>query len=352
MSAPQEHDIYYTLTQAFAQLHDFFIDVDRIPILICALLICIVVGMVTGPFMGNANPALWSVLDILFGKMGDKANKPQRGHADLVFRGFILNVIILMFFYGVGVGLFRSFGGMFFIEAFLVSLAITSGAVWFSVLRLYFALAQQGKAEGAYYAISKSTHTNLNTTDDYGIAREGIAFTAISFDKGLVAPALWYVIGGLPALYIYSGLAAAAWRFGKCGHGGSFGATFMALERLMGYMMSYIAGYLFTCASLVAPSARFSQALKQWWQSRGKAPYEEGGVALSALVWPLQIIVGGAVQDLTGYLIKKAWIGPEGATAKVEHYHLKRAIVANVIAHLFFVLILTIMYWYGSKIAN
>ena len=87
---------------------------------------------------------------------------------------------------------------------------MTSGTVWFVLLRLYFTMKEKKISEGAYYAIARSTRTDLSTNDEYSITRTGMAYAARSFDKGLVAPVVWYIIAGIPGAYIYTALAASA----------------------------------------------------------------------------------------------------------------------------------------------
>ena len=74
--------------ESFSQLHTYVFDAERIPVLIVAMLVTVIVGMITGPVRGNANPFIWQILDVFLGGIGDRMNRKHRKKGDLIFRGF------------------------------------------------------------------------------------------------------------------------------------------------------------------------------------------------------------------------------------------------------------------------
>jgi adenosylcobinamide-phosphate synthase len=314
-------------------------DPERIPLAIAALAVCAIIGMVSGPVSGNANPFLWLMVDKLFGGLGDRLDKVQRPRGDLVFRGFLLSALVMFCAIFLGKILThivwqQHFNGL--TEILLVTLFISAGSIWFALLRLYFAMEKQEIGKGAYFAISRSARTNLTANDDFGITRTAMNFSARSFDKALVSPIFWYLIGGLPLLILYSALAGLAWRFGKSGFSKGFGSVPLVLERLLGFVPSAFAALLITLASFFTPTAGLGKAISAWAGIKNRSPYEQGGLPLSALAWGLNVSLGGASQDINGSAVKAAWTGPEGATAQLDHHHLRRALYINVIAHILF----------------
>lgn len=326
------------------QLHQIFMDVNRIPYVVAAILVTFICGLISGPLFANANPAFWGIYNFFIGTLGDRMDKTSRPRGDLIFRGFIITVFCLVFSYLLGNILTSLSASYFWIEFLTLCACLTGGSVWYIVLSLYFALAKNTTKEGIYYPLSRSTRVNLNSTDDFGIVRESISYLAISFDKGVVAPAFWYLIGGLPVMLLYSTLAALSWRFGKSGFSKGFGLIPVELEKLMGFAPSLFSGFLFTAASILTPTASIIKAFSQWFKGIGKAPYEQGGFVVSALSWSLNISLGGSVQDLSGSTLKKVWIGPKDATAKVDFNHIKRALYAGAIANLLFIFALLLVY--------
>ncbi len=341
------------MNNIYTQLHDYLVDIERIPVLVLAILLTMIIGIITGPFRGNAYPFFFWFYDVFLGTLGDRLAKKERKRADLMFRGFLITAFGVLFAFMVGKIVLRfiiGIGDDGWLEVLFVALSLTSGTVWFVLLRLYFALEKDGSAKGAFFGIARSTRVNLNSTDDYGITRVGLGFTGVSFDKGLVAPAFWYFVGGIPLMAIYTVLSALAWRFGKGGFSKGFGEVPVALEKLMGFVPSILAGFLLAAASAVTPTAKLSKALTVLWAVRDQSPYEQGGLPVAALAWPLEVSLGGPVKDIAGSTIKNDWVGPKGASAKVDYVHLRRGIIMNVVAHLLFLLSLGAAYLYGSML--
>ncbi|MBL4804234.1 MAG: cobalamin biosynthesis protein [Alphaproteobacteria bacterium] len=341
----------------FTQWHRLFLDTDRVPELIMVIVICAVAGMITGPLMGNANPLFWNVLGGVFGGLGDKLDRKKRHYADLMSRGLILTTIILAACGGISWCFREAINFYPYYEVlrtlFLASL-VTVGSVWFVLLQLYFSLSKgitdkkSPPSEAATYALSKTAGISLNTNDEFALTRAAMVLSVRRFDKGLVAPCLWYLIGGFPAACIYAGLAMMSWRFGKNGLGSGFAAVPLALERLVGFIPSLLSGFFITMAAGITPTAKLHKGVASWMGHKNRAPYDQGGFPVSALAWALNVSIGGPVKDNKGYALKGAWVGPEGATAKLNHKHLRRAIYINVIAHFIFIAALLGMYmWDG-----
>ncbi|MCI5060952.1 MAG: cobalamin biosynthesis protein [Alphaproteobacteria bacterium] len=324
------------LVQTF---HQFLLDPDRLPLAIVAVVLVLLVGMMSGPVAGNANPAFWALVETLFGKLGMRMNKSGRLKGDLIFRGlvFTIMVAVIAFFAGRAMMIAANIYPVWsIVEILALCLVLSAGTVFVALGRLYKALNDKKVSEGAYYTLARSTRTDMSRSDDYTIVRVGMGLVFKSFDKALVAPVIWYLIAGLPGAYIYAGLAALVWRFGAEGHHSGFGAVMMALERLMGFVPNMLSGIYMAFAALVTPTAGLSRSFLGFFSSKGQAKYEEGGFPMSVAVHALNISIGGPTTDLDGVAIKRGWIGPAGATAQLGAKHLHRALYMGFIAHLLF----------------
>ncbi len=326
-----------------------FLDPARVPVAMAAWLLAVLAGMVTGPMHGNANPFLWMISDKTLFRVAGRLDRRERKKPDLLFRGFLVTVVCLLVFWFFGDradSIARRFDFAGTVEIIFLSLALTAGSVWFVLLRLYFAMKEKKPGKGAYYGIARSTRTDFSASDDYGITRAGMVLAARSFDKGLVAPVFWYLLLGLPGAFIYTALAALAWRFGKDGCGSGFGDVMMALEKLMGFVPHILAGLLMAMAGLFTPTGGMTRAFAGQILKKGKATYDQGGLPVTAMAYALDVSLGGPVRDLDGDVIKRAWVGPDGATAKLAEGHLRRAIYISLMAHLLFIAGLTGgMFW-------
>ncbi len=337
----------------YAHWQESLFDPDRIPLVLAAMALSAVVGMITGPLMGNAYPAFWVVFDKIIGGFGDRLDRLHRSRTDLLFRGFIFTAFMLVLsilaskYLEIAADSYHLYG---FSYVLLLSALITSGTIWYSLLKFYFAIEKKTVGKGAYYAISCTTRINLNSVDEFGITRTGVGLAARSFDKGMVAPVFWFLIGGFPAAFIYATLAALAWRFGKNGFTKGFGESMLALERLMGFIPSLFAGMLITLAATFTPTVKMRDAIPAWIMAKNKAPYDQGGAPMTAMAYALNLSIGGPKQDLGGSAIKNVWVGPDKASAKTDHKHLRRAIYINVMAHLLFVASLCGAYLWAGKL--
>lgn len=349
-----KQDLLNRMTASFPsypELHALIFDADRIPYAVLAIILSLMVGVVTGPRAGNANPMVWIWIDSAFGALGDRLDKKQRPAPDLMFRGFMLMAlaVVLGCFFGLLCDyLVQTYPFHGLMRSALITLALTGGSVWFVLLRLYFALEHKQLVQGTYYGVARTSRVNLNSTDDFGITRVGMAMAARTLDKGIVAPVIWYLIGGFPALFVYSGLGALAWRFGKDGFTKGFGAVPLALEKLLGFIPSLITTFLISAASVITPTANITKSVRSW---LGKSvPYAQGGAPLTAMAWALEVTLGGPTKDLSGSAIQSEWAGPPNATAKVGHMHLRRSLYINVMAQLLFIAMLLGAYVWSGRL--
>ncbi|MBI1300398.1 MAG: adenosylcobinamide-phosphate synthase [Alphaproteobacteria bacterium] len=336
------------MLEFFHTFHNQLVNVDRIPTAVVAIFITMIVGFLTGPMFGNSNSFLTIALDKIFGRIGERIDRTSRPKKDLVFRGTIFTVFLLL------VALYLSYvletRYIPYQDLTLLMLGISSGAVWYVILKLYFTIENDSKADGGYFGLSRSTRINLNSTDEFGVTRYAIYYLGHSFDKNLVAPIFWYFIADIPGMLIYSFLSFLVWRFGKSGYSKGFANTALVLEKIMGYAPHLFASLLFCFASAITPTAKTLRAFSMWWSIKDKANYTEGGAVTSALAWSLNISLGGPAADISGSTLPKKWVGPEGATAQLTHKYLKRAIFLTIVAQIIFVLALLSVYFFWSKI--
>lgn len=348
-------DFTADLPQLLSDIHNRLLDPDRLPLAVSALLLAGIVGYAAGPLRGNAQPLLWHIIDRLFGRAGDKLGKAHRSRADLIFRGFLLTGLALLVALAAGrtAELLTVMVPAYAVtEILLLTLCLSAGAVWKAVARLYTVLDKPGSEKGAYYAIAQTSRINLNSTDNFGITRAGMGLAARSFDKAALAPAFWYAVGGLPFVFATSAISALAWRFGKDGFSKGFGETAMAFDRILGFVPTLMAGVFLSIASIVTPSAGIGRSVAAWFAVRHAAPYAQGGLPLSVMAYALNVSLGGPVQDLNGSTLKSAWVGPDKASAKVDHNQLRRGLYIVIVAHVFWVAALLGCYVWAYRMGS
>ncbi len=316
---------------------------DRLNSVLIALLMVSLLGMMTGPAWGNTNPMLWGLLDKICGGVVVKTYNLDRTLRSLHFRGAILLALYLLItgiIAALALLIERRFSLAGFMEPVLLSLTLSGGATWSALIKLHHALrGKNGLSKGSFYQVAVSTRTNLNSTDDHGIIRVGIGLIASNFDKGFVAPVFWYLIGGLPAAYLYCGIAAARWSLSKDGFAKGMGTLALALEKFFGYIPQIISSVFIALGAFATPDAGMLRAFKGLLGGKGHAPYAEGGLAITTLAYAMGISLGGPVEDIGGSVLKRAWVGASNSTARVERRHLRQAIYLGIMSFVWVALV-------------
>lgn len=342
------------MKEFFINLPQTMYDPDRVYTAMAAIMLCAVIGIITGPMHGNAHPFLWKLLNGVFGGVGSRLDRTQRRAGDLMFRGFFLLVLALLAMFTLAEGAVRLAAGYPYkglADVVLLSLSMSVGTVWFALLRLFFARRDNKVDRAAILSIAVSSHTDLSQTDLYGVTRAGMALAARAFDKGVVAPVFWFLLAGLPGAYIYAALAAFSWRFGKDGFSKGFGHVPLALEKLAGFVPGALAGVLMALSGLFTPTGGMTRALNALGRrGKGYTRYEQGGWPVTAMAFALNVSLGGPATDLEGSSLRRDWVGPENATAQLENGHLRRALYMSLIAHMLFLASLLGTLFWGGKL--
>lgn len=313
--------------------HMFF-DAGRIPDVAIALILVSVIGVFTGAADHKAIPLLWQGLDKSFGLIGARIDKKSRKRSDLVFRGFIFSAFMIVFAVLLGKGLEAlnlSYNFYGVLDIAILSLMLSSGAVWNCIARVLPRLEDKKGGKGDYTTLARSARCDLNSLDDHGVARISLGFLSVSFDKMLCAPIFWFLAGGLPLVILYSVVAYIVWRFGKHGFSKGFGVVPSSIEAVMGAVPHYLASLAVILATAAVPGAGVVRSVKGLVKS---APYGQGGVLLSVLAHGFKVSLGGPCKDLDGSTINAVWCGPEGASAKIPASILKNGIYIFVTAHI------------------
>ena len=322
--------------------------------LIAMVLVCVLGGF-TGALFGNANPALWFVLDKAFGRIGNRLYKPERLQADLAFRGAALLCVVLALLLLVVAAAAEVLAAFHdtahFVPAYeivLLCACLTAGSVWRAMARLQTILSGEQPVQGAYYAIAYSLRYDLNSTDDYGATRAGLALSVHRFCDSFVLPVFWYIAFGLPGLIVACGIAAFVWRFAQQGSSKGYGAPAIALYRLVAVVPQMLCALCLMIAVFVSPTARTHKAISALCNPLGWPPLAQGGAAMAMMAYALEVSLGGPVKDVGGHTLSNRWVGPEGASAKTARHHLRRGIVMIVAAHLVFMLAVSSLYIFLS----
>ena len=149
-------------------------------------------------------------------------------------------------------------------------------------------------------AVARIVGRDPRSLDRAGVARAAIESAAENFSDGVVAPAFWFLLGGLPGIVLYKAVNTAD---SMIGHRDAryleFGRAAARLDDLLNWIPARLAGLLIC---LAAP-ARLPAALRTMWRDARlhrspNAGWPEAAMAASlglALAGPR--IYGGVITD-------------------------------------------------------
>lgn len=316
-------------------------DANRLPVAIAAIILSAVIGMLVSPLTRTVNPLLWTIIGTSFGPLGERLDRKHRSKPDLLFRGALLLAVII----AIGMVLLKletiiaaKLPTYRVIEILFLLTMISSGSLWAMLLGIYKAIEQKTTGQGAYLTLATSARLNLSTADDYTITRAAIGFAGRHMDRAFITPLILYYVFGLPIAWLFAILAAFTWRFGKSGFNSGFALLAQGLEKILGIIPAMLSALIIRIVAIITPGLN---ALRK---ADNKAAYDQGGPVLTALASAMNISLGGAFQDISGSAIKGEWVGPQSATAKNSHHHIKRTLFALIASNIIAILILLLLY--------
>jgi adenosylcobinamide-phosphate synthase len=190
-----------------------------------------------------------------------------------------------------------------------------------------------GGLEAARRAVSRIVGRDPASLDEARICRAAIESTAENFSDGVVAPALWFAVLGLPGLLAYKAINTADSMIGHLtDRHRKFGWAAARLDDLVNLPASRLAGALI---ALAAPTAggRIGEAFTLMWRDAGKHRSPNAGWPEAAMAAALGLALAGP-RRYAGTIVNDPFLNEHGRrTAAPED--ISRALgvyrVANVI---------------------
>ncbi|MFM9975791.1 MAG: adenosylcobinamide-phosphate synthase CbiB [Beijerinckiaceae bacterium] len=142
------------------------------------------------------------------------------------------------------------------VEALLASVLLAQRSLHDHVIRVARALATDG-LEGGRKAVSMIVGRDPLSLDSSGVARAAIESTAENFSDGVVAPAFWFAVAGLPGLVAYKVVNTADSMIGhRNERHHAYGWAAARLDDGMNLLPARLSGILLACcAPLVSGSS-------------------------------------------------------------------------------------------------
>ena len=285
------------------------------------LLALIVDGLVGDPrWLWRALPHPVAMIGALIGWFDAKLNRDGRSDLNRTVRGAItvglcvgLSALVGWWLHQLMAHLSYGMVG----EIVLVAILLAGRSLYDHVGAVAKGLKKGGLA-GGRAALQHIVGRDVTSLDAHGVARSAIESLAENFADGLVAPAFWYVLLGLPGLFAYKAINTLDSMIGyRTKRHKAFGLTAARLDDAANYLPARLSGLLICLAAASAPSGRAGRALKVMRRDAMRHASPNAGWPEAAMAGALDIALGGP-RRYPGGVSEGAWIGDGRARLEVR----------------------------------
>jgi len=268
--------------------------VTQLSILATALALEMLAGYPQALFRAIGHPVTW--VGALIGALDTGLNQPT-DDAPTRWRAGVLALFVLLATTGIATFLLQlailSFPFGYLVVAALASSLIASKSLEEHVRAVATALAREG-LEGGRRAVSMIVGRNPQTLDQPAVCRAAIESLAENFSDGVVAPAFWLGIAGLPGIALYKAINTADSMIGhRTPRHEAFGWAAARLDDLVNLPASRLAALLIVAAARLLPGADAAGAWAAVRRDAGKHRSPNAG-------WPEAAMAGALGLKLAG----------------------------------------------------
>lgn len=309
--------------------------------------------MLLGDLLGSGAPPVAALLlaalavDALFGEMGKlfrrlphpvvliggavsalehRWNDPAGAPGRLRWRGAkaVLVLVLLVTVVGAGFAAFvRSETWLWPLEVFAVAVLLAQRSLYDHVRAVADGLERDGLA-GGRRAVRHIVGRDPDSLDEHGVGRAAVESLAENFSDGVVAPAFWYLLLGLPGILVYKTVNTLDSMIGhKTARYRHFGMVAARLDDVMNLIPARLSGLLIAVAALFMPKGRPAAALASMVQDAGKHRSPNAGWPETAMAGALHLKLAGP-RRYPGEVVDAPFIGP--GTPDVTVADIRRAL--------------------------
>jgi adenosylcobinamide-phosphate synthase len=248
-----------------------------------------------------------------------RLNREERSDGARRFRGVITTILLVGAAAAIGWAIgeyLRVVHYSWVIEALLVAVLLTQRSVFERVAETGKALQVLGLM-GARAAVAKIVGRDPESHDESGVARVAIEALFEDFNNGVIAPAFWYLLLGLPGLFAYK---TANTLDRVIGHRSPkyfyFGWAAARFDDVLNWIPARLTAVLIWLAALVLPGARALGAIRTTFADARKHRSPNDGWPDAAAAGALGLALGGPRHYL-GMVTDEPWLGDGRAWATV-----------------------------------
>jgi adenosylcobinamide-phosphate synthase len=291
----------------------------RILILIIAFGIEAVLAYPAPLFRAIGHPVSW--VGALIAALDSGLNRPDSSFAMRRAAGVATVLLLLAGSIGFGLALEALARVIpyleFAIPIVVVAMLLAAGNLDQHVRAVAAGIRSEGLA-GGRRSISKIVGRDPDALDEAAICRAAIESLAENASDGVTAPALWYLVGGLPGIIAYKAINTADSMIGHMSERHrAFGWAAARLDDLVNLPASRLTGLLFVAAAALVPGASAASAWRAYWRDAGKHRSPNAGWPEAAMAGALGLRLAGP-RIYSGVMIDDAWMGDGRAKATAQ----------------------------------
>ena len=317
------------------------IDLDALSALIADRALVIVIALILDAILGGVLARLswlrserWA--GRITGLLDRRLNRERRSDQARTIRGVAAIVMIAGLAAAAGVAAERLLEWAGFLSVTAMIVLVAAG---FGQRRLIGPLAKAalfiatGQIAEARRALAPIMGRDTGHLDQHGLARAGVEAAAERLAFGMVAPAAWFMLFGLPGLFVQRAVDAADHLIGyRTARHQAFGLATARLNDALTLIPSLIAALLAALAAAFVPRGMPLAAAAALYRGPWRSP-------LRAALWPeaafagaLGLALGGPRQYGTDRHFAP-WVNP-GGRARAEAADLRRALYLFIVSNL------------------
>jgi adenosylcobinamide-phosphate synthase len=168
---------------------------------------------------------------------------------------------------------------------------------------------ETGGVDAGREAVAKIVGRDPASLDEAGVARAAIESLAENFSDGVVAPAMWFAIAGLPGIAVYKAINTADSMIGhRTPRHEAFGWAAARLDDVVNLPASRLAGGFLTAAAWITPKMDRSRVAPIMLRDAPHHRSPNAGWPEAAMAAALDLRLAGP-RSYHGRLVRDSWMG-------------------------------------------
>jgi adenosylcobinamide-phosphate synthase len=292
---------------------------DRVLILIVSFGIEAVLAYPAPVFRAIGHPVSW--IGALIAALDSTLNRPNTSFGMRRAAGVATVLLLLAGSLGAGMVLETVARAIpylgFAIAVVVVATLLAGGNLDQHVRAVAAAIGAEGLA-GGRRSIAKIVGRDPDTLDQAAVCRAAIESLAENASDGVTAPALWFLVGGLPGMIAYKAINTADSMIGHMSERHrAFGWAAARLDDLVNLPASRLTGLMFVAAAAMVPGASAPSAWRAYRRDARRHRSPNAGWPEAAMAGALGLRLAGP-RSYGGVVVDDPWMGDGRAEATAQ----------------------------------